>query len=78
MARRRTSDSGTEPGTRAGVLAAGARTAVLESVAGWVPGEPVGNHPLPPGGEVDDAGGRPRPRKRSPHPARPGVAPRGR
>nr|WSZ97095.1 beta-ketoacyl-ACP synthase 3 [Streptomyces sp. NBC_00857] len=40
------------PGTgRAG----GVRTAVLEAVAGWVPGEPVLNEELPAEWEVDDA-----------------------
>lgn len=74
MARRATADSGTEPGTRAGVLAAGARTAVLESVAGWVPGEPVGNDRLPADWDVDDAWVRRRTGIGSRHRAGPGVA----
>ncbi len=74
MARRRTADSGTEPGTRAGVLGDGARTAVLQSVAGWVPGEPVGNDRLPSAWEVDDAWVRRRTGIGSRHRAGPGVA----
>ncbi|MFI0595114.1 beta-ketoacyl-ACP synthase 3 [Streptomyces griseus] len=74
MARRRTADSGTEPGTRAGVLAAGTRTAVLEGVAGWVPGEPVGNDRLPADWDVDDAWVRRRTGIGSRHRAGEGVA----
>ncbi|MFJ6613957.1 beta-ketoacyl-ACP synthase 3 [Streptomyces sp. NPDC091289] len=74
MARRRTADSGTEPGTRAGVLAAGTRTAVLEGVAGWVPGEPVGNERLPADWGIDDAWVRRRTGIGSRHRAGPGVA----
>lgn len=74
VARRRTADSGTEPGARAGALAAGARTALLESVAGWVPGEPVGNDRLPLDWDVDDAWVRRRTGIGSRHRAGPGVA----
>ncbi|WP_372505136.1 beta-ketoacyl-ACP synthase 3 [Streptomyces parvus] len=74
MARRRTADSGTEPGTRAGVLAAGERTAVLQGVAGWVPGEPVGNERLPADWAVDDAWVRRRTGIGSRHRAGEGVA----
>ncbi len=74
VARRRAADSGTEPGTRSAGLAAGARTAVLQGVAGWVPGEPVGNERLPADWGVDDAWVRRRTGIGSRHRAGPGVA----
>lgn len=52
----------------------GGRTAVLESVAGWVPGEPVGNDRLPVDWNVDDAWVRRRTGIGSRHRAGPGVA----
>ncbi|MFJ4963184.1 3-oxoacyl-[acyl-carrier-protein] synthase 3 [Streptomyces sp. ADI96-02] len=47
---------------------------MLESVAGWVPGEPVGNDLLPADWEVDDAWVRRRTGIGSRHRARPGEA----
>ncbi|MCX4967754.1 beta-ketoacyl-ACP synthase 3 [Streptomyces sp. NBC_00654] len=74
MARRRAVDSGTGPGAQRGVLRTGARTAVLESVAGWVPGEPVGNDQLPAAWGVDDSWVRTRTGIGSRHRAGPGLA----
>lgn len=50
------------------------RAAVLEGVAGWVPGEPVGNERLPADWGVDDAWVRRRTGIGSRHRAGPGVA----
>ncbi|MFJ7996881.1 beta-ketoacyl-ACP synthase 3 [Streptomyces sp. NPDC096310] len=54
--------------------ARGARTAVLEAVAGWVPGEPVRNETLPAAWGVDDQWVRTRTGIASRHRAGPGTA----
>lgn len=58
----------------AGAGGDGVRTAVLEGVAGWVPGEPVGNDALPEAWGVDDAWVRRRTGIVSRHRAGPGLS----
>ncbi|WP_399478872.1 beta-ketoacyl-ACP synthase 3 [Streptomyces sp. OUCMDZ-4982] len=72
---RRAAGSGAGPrGRERGSATGSGRTAVLEGVAGWVPGEPVPNELLPAGWGVDDAWVRRRTGIGSRHRAGPGAA----
>ncbi|WP_205008404.1 beta-ketoacyl-ACP synthase 3 [Streptomyces sp. DvalAA-19] len=75
MTGRRAAGSGAGPrGRERGSATGSGRTAVLEGVAGWVPGEPVPNELLPAGWGVDDAWVRRRTGIGSRHRAGPGAA----